>query len=112
MRCAAFAGYALVLADPDGRRRSCCCSATTAIAALYTSDAAVAALAATLLLYAAVFQFPDGIQVLSAGALRGLKDTRVPMLITMFAYWGVGLPLGAWLGLAPDGRGTAGCGSA
>ncbi|MBN8262980.1 MAG: MATE family efflux transporter, partial [Xanthomonadales bacterium] len=41
-----------------------------AIAALYTADAAVAALAATLLLYAALFQFPDGIQVLSAGALR------------------------------------------
>lgn len=49
--------------------------------------------------YAAVFQLPDGIQVLSSGALRGLKDTRVPMLITILAYWGVGLPLGAWLGL-------------
>jgi MATE family multidrug resistance protein len=42
---------------------------------------------------------PDGIQVLSAGALRGLKDTRVPMFIAMFAYWGLGMPLGAGLGL-------------
>ena len=71
-----------------------------AIAALYTSDAAVAALAASLLLYAALFQFPDGVQVLSAGALRGLKDTRIPMLLAMLAYWGIGMPVGAGLGLA------------
>jgi MATE family multidrug resistance protein len=65
----------------------------------YTSDAAVASLAASLLLYAAAFQFPDGVQVLSAGALRGLKDTRVPMLLAAMAYWGIGMPLGAGLGL-------------
>ena len=58
----------------------------------------MAGLASTLLLYAATFQFPDGIQV-SVGALRGLKDTRVPMFIAMFAYWGLGMPLGAGLGL-------------
>ena len=69
------------------------------IAARYTADAAVAALAGSLLLYAAAFQFPDGIQVLSAGALRGLKDTRVPMLLAALAYWGIGMPLGAGLGL-------------
>ena len=70
-----------------------------AVVRVYTHDATVAALAASLLLYAAAFQFPDGIQVLSAGALRGLKDTRVPMLLAAFAYWGVGMPLGAGLGL-------------
>lgn len=70
-----------------------------AVVGLYTDDLAVAALASTLLLYAAAFQFPDGVQVLSAGALRGLKDTRVPMFIAIFAYWGVGMPLGAGLGL-------------
>ena len=78
-----------------------------AIAGLYTADAAVAALAATLLLYAALFQFPDGIQVLSAGALRGLKDTRVPMWLAALAYWGIGMPVGAglglWLGWGPRG---------
>jgi MATE family multidrug resistance protein len=52
-----------------------------------------------LLLYAAAFQYPDGIQALSAGALRGLKDTRAPMLITVLAYWWLGMPLGAWLGI-------------
>jgi MATE family multidrug resistance protein len=74
------------------------------IAGFYTQDAAVAGLAIGLMRYAAVFQLPDGVQVLSSGALRGLKDTRVPMLITILAYWGVGLPLGAWFGLHLGGR--------
>jgi MATE family multidrug resistance protein len=69
------------------------------IAGLYTDDAAVASLAATLLLFAAAFQFPDGIQALSAGALRGLKDTTWPMAITALAYWGFGMPMGAWLAM-------------
>jgi MATE family multidrug resistance protein len=73
------------------------------IAAIYTNDAAVASLAASLLLLAAAFQFPDGVQVLSAGALRGLKDTRVPMLLAAFAYWGIGMPAGAILGLGLGG---------
>ena len=67
------------------------------IAAFYTSDAAVIALAAQLLMLAGLFQFSDGIQVAANGALRGLKDTRVPMFVTMFAYWGVGMPVGWWL---------------
>jgi MATE family multidrug resistance protein len=74
-------------------------SGNHALAGLYTRDAAVAALAATLLLYAAAFQFPDGVQVLSAGALRGLRDTQRPMVLAALAYWGVGMPLGAGLGL-------------
>lgn len=98
VRRAALAGAALVLATQA-------LSATTllvghdAIAAIYTRDLAVASMAGTLLLFAAAFQFPDGVQALSAGALRGLKDTRVPMFIAAFAYWGVGMPLGAGLGL-------------
>ena len=78
-----------------------------AVVGLYTNDLAVASLAATLLLFAAAFQFPDGIQVLSAGALRGLKDTRVPMFIAIASYWGIGMPMGAglglWLGWGPQG---------
>ncbi|HET7299864.1 MAG TPA: MATE family efflux transporter [Oleiagrimonas sp.] len=68
-----------------------------AIARLYSNDATVVALAAQLLVLAGIFQFSDGIQVASNGALRGLKDTRVPMFITAFAYWGVGMPVGWWL---------------
>ena len=60
----------------------------------------VAALAAALLGIAAMFQLFDGVQAAIAGALRGLKDTRVPMLIAAAAYWGVGLTVGGVLGLS------------
>jgi len=69
------------------------------IVALYSSDEAVRSLAATLLVYAAFYQLADAIQVGAAGALRGYHDTRATMVITLFAYWGVGLPLGYSLGL-------------
>lgn len=77
------------------------------LASLFTADPAVIALASLLMAYAAVFQYPDGLQALSAGSLRGLKDTRVPMFITVLAYWGFGLPLGAWLGIS-RGQGAPG----
>jgi MATE family multidrug resistance protein len=64
-----------------------------AIVAAYTDDAGVAALATGFLYYAAVFQIADCVQATANGALRGLKDTRLPMLITVSAYWLVGLPL-------------------
>ena len=67
------------------------------IAMLYTHDATVIALASQLIVLAGLFQFSDGIQVAANGALRGLKDTRAPMAITLFAYWGVGMPVGWWL---------------
>lgn len=98
VRRAMRAGMALVLAT-QAFSALVLVLAHDAIAATYTADAAVAALAASLLLFAAAFQFPDGVQVLSAGALRGLRDTRVPMLLAGFAYWGVGMATGAWLGL-------------
>jgi MATE family multidrug resistance protein len=78
-----------------------------AIAGLYTGNPRVIALAAQLLVLAGLFQFSDGIQVASNGALRGLKDTRVPMAITLFAYWGVGMPVGWWLAF-PHGLGARG----
>ena len=98
VRRAAFAGYALAMAT-QSFSALVLLGGHDLVVALYTSDAAVAALASSLLLYAAAFQYPDGVQVLSAGALRGLKDTRVPMFLAAFAYWGIGMPLGAWLGL-------------
>lgn len=77
------------------------------IAALYTTDPAVVALAAQLLVLAGVFQVSDGVQVAANGALRGLKDTRIPMLMTALAYWGVGMPVGWWLAF-PHGLGARG----
>ncbi|GAB2503808.1 MATE family efflux transporter [Lysobacter humi (ex Lee et al. 2017)] len=102
VRRAAFAGYAIVLAT-QLVSAIVLLGANDGIVALYTRDAAVATLAASLLLFAAAFQFPDGIQVLSAGALRGLRDTRMPMLLAAFAYWGVGMPLGCALGFGWGG---------
>jgi MATE family multidrug resistance protein len=77
------------------------------------ANAAVVDLAKSLLGVAAVFQIVDGVQVTANGALRGLKDTYIPMMIGIFAYWGLGLisgyvlssqlewgGIGLWWGLA------------
>lgn len=64
------------------------------IAALYTSDPEVKALAASLLILGAVFQLSDGLQATMIGLLRGVQDTRVPMFINAFAYWGIGFGIG------------------
>jgi len=65
-----------------------------AIAALYSSETDVQAVTVNLLGYAAVFQIADVLQVTCISALRGYKDTRIPMFIMLLAFWGVGLPVG------------------
>jgi len=78
-----------------------------ALALAYTSNSGVVALAATLIPIAGVFQVFDGLQIVSSGALRGLGDTRVPMLINLLGFWLVGIPvslgLGFGLGFGPRG---------
>lgn len=69
------------------------------IAAFYTVDPQVQEVAIALLFMAAVFQVSDGLQVGAAGALRGFKDTRIPMVINFFSYWMVGFPLAYMLGI-------------
>ena len=64
-----------------------------AVVSLYTDDVAVKSIAISLLLMAAIFQVADGIQIGSAGALRGYKDTRMPMAINTFAFWVLAFPL-------------------
>jgi len=77
------------------------------IIGIYTDDAEVASVAVLLLFMAAVFQISDGLQVGAFGALRGLKDTRVPMVVNFISYWVVGFPtgyiLGISLGYGPEG---------
>jgi multidrug resistance protein, MATE family len=74
-------------------------AARDSIADLYTDDAVVMQFAAHLLLFAGAFQIADGLQVGAAGALRGFKDTRVPLLINLFAYWAIGFPLAYYVGI-------------
>ncbi|MBO6702302.1 MAG: MATE family efflux transporter [Pseudomonadales bacterium] len=92
------------------------------LVSLYTTEPAVLTLSVTLLLFVVFFLFFDASQAVCVGALRGYKDTKIPMWIALFSYWGIGLPTqiifgfgfigepmevyGFWLGLA------AGVGSA
>jgi MATE family multidrug resistance protein len=75
------------------------CSATflllfrDVVVSIYTQDPVVKGIAISLLLMATVFQVADGIQIGAAGALRGYKDTRVPMAVNIFAYWIIAFPL-------------------
>jgi MATE family, multidrug efflux pump len=75
---------------------------------IYTTDPAVIDMASTLLLFIAVYQIVDDSQAVTIGALRGYKDTRVPMYIALICYWFIALPVGHALaeeiifpGLAP-----------
>jgi MATE family multidrug resistance protein len=77
------------------------------IVRIYTQDAAVIAGGAVLLRIAALFQLFDGLQVVATGALRGLGDTRTPMLAHLAGYWGVCLPV-AYLLCFRFGWGAAG----
>jgi MATE family multidrug resistance protein len=65
------------------------------IAAFYTTDPELLPLATALLTMAMVFQVSDGLQVGAAGALRGFKDTRIPMLMNVASYWLLAFPM-AW----------------
>lgn len=77
------------------------------IARIYTDDPVVTATALNLIFLAAIFQLSDGLQVSGQAALRGMKDTRIPMLLNMFAYGVIGLPmcylLGITMGYGPEG---------
>jgi MATE family multidrug resistance protein len=73
-----------------------------AIVRLYTADQVIAPLAVSLLFYAAVFQYPDGLQMVASGALRGFKDTRMPVVYMVISFWIVGLTLGYHLTFARE----------
>ncbi len=69
----------------------------TEIVKVYTQEFAVIEIAHKLLYMAAIFMICDGLQVTTAGALRGMKDTMVPMFMSGISYWLVGFPLGFFL---------------
>ena len=81
--------------------------APRALASAYTFDFDVIALASLLIPVAGFFQIFDGLQVVSAGALRGACDTRAPLIVNIVGFWCIGLPvswlLGFKLGYGPIG---------
>ena len=60
---------------------------------LFNKDPEVISISSSLLIIAAFFQLSDGTQVVGLGALRGVKDVKIPTLITLIAYWAIGLPM-------------------
>jgi MATE family multidrug resistance protein len=66
----------------------------------------VISLAVSFLRVAAAFQLVDGAQVIGAGMLRGLHDTRWPLLFALVGYWVVGLGIGSWLAFGADWKGV------
>jgi MATE family multidrug resistance protein len=74
---------------------------------VFTTDARVINVGVSLLMVAALFQLFDGVQTVSTGVLRGLGDTRTPMVWTLAGHWFVGLPL-AYLLCFPAGMGVVG----
>jgi MATE family multidrug resistance protein len=65
--------------------------------ALFSTDAQIMAVGPSLMVIAAAFQIFDGIQTVSTGALRGLGETKAPMMANLVGYWVLGLPLGLTL---------------
>jgi len=117
-------GRAIGAGDPTGSRRAAGAGilvggvfmmftavvlivAPTLLASAYTNDPAVLLIAISLIPLAGLFQVFDGIQVVAAGVLRGVGDTRAPMFINLVGFWAFGLPIGLWLsfgrGLGPRG---------
>jgi MATE family multidrug resistance protein len=116
---AVLVGHAVGRGDADGVRRSTVVAlavgagfmlctgalfvlAPAPLARLYTPDVAVLALAVLLLPLAGLFQVFDGLQVVAIGLLRGLGDTRTPMIINVIGFWCIGMPVSLWLGFGLD----------
>ena len=77
------------------------------LSALFTTEAEIAAVAAVLIPVAGMFQLCDGLQVVCAGALRGVADTFRPMIYNVLGFWLFGLPISLWFGFA-KGAGPVG----
>ena len=118
--CAVLVGQAVGRHDPQAARRAAGAglvvgvsfmsltailflTAPGLLARIYSTDMRVVGAAAMLIPIAGVFQVFDGIQVVASGALRGVGDTRVPMLVNLLGFWGVGLPICLLLGFGLDG---------
>jgi MATE family multidrug resistance protein len=114
---AGWSAYGLALVYACGTAAAMLFAGRQLVGAFLDLDApdnqVVVGLAVTFLVYGGLFQFVDGAQAVASGMLRGLGDTRVPMIYAAIGYWGIGLPVGAalafrtglggsgvWIGLA------------
>ena len=68
----------------------------------YVDDYEVISLASSLLIIAGFFQLSDGIQAVGLGILRGIRDTKIPTLVTFISYWVIAVPLSYYLGIISD----------
>lgn len=69
---------------------------------IFSDDPQILKLSAHLLLFSIVFQLPDGLQIAAAGGLRGMKDTKAPMVIGITSYWFIALPIGYYLAVVQN----------
>ena len=67
------------------------------IISFYSNELPVINLAISLIIFAAIFQLPDGIQMGALGSLRGYKDTFIPMILLFISYWVFAMPIGYYL---------------
>jgi MATE family multidrug resistance protein len=74
------------------------------LATRFTRESATLAVAVTLIPLAGWFQVFDGLQAVTSGVLRGTGDTRIPAILHLIAFWGIGVPLGVYLGFRTDYR--------
>lgn len=74
------------------------------LATRFTRDSTTLAVAVALIPLAGWFQVFDGLQAVTSGVLRGTGDTRIPAILHMIAFWGIGVPLGVYLGFRTDFR--------
>ena len=112
---AVLVGQAVGKGDPGGARRAAGAGLSLGVtfmafaailfllfpgyfAGIYTDERDVLTVAAVLIPLAGVFQVFDGIQVVASGALRGIGDTRSPMVANLVGFWCFGMPISLWLG--------------
>lgn len=69
---------------------------------LFSKESNVMTISTSLIVIAAFFQLSDGIQVVGLGVLRGVKDVKIPTIITLISYWAIGLPLSYFFGFKMD----------
>jgi MATE family multidrug resistance protein len=112
---AVLVGHSVGRGDPPGARRAAGAGLLLAtllmlvtaavfltvpglLARIYTNEVEVIALAITLIPVAGIFQVVDGLQVVAAGVLRGVADTKSPMIINLLGFWLVGMPVSLYFG--------------